>query len=253
MSIAFILLVAACGSVLPDTAAPESRGRSSLVVESSIPGVRVFLDTMFVGLAPLTDSLVDTGTHTLRFVHPEGNSWLHPAVIETLNVPPSSALRREVHFPPCYHVDSEPSGARVRYADSLLGETPLYVVLHGEGLLRLSLDGYSDVSLPLDPGRSDMYVPLSLLPGTSPIRSPFLSYEQSKSSTPIVLAAGATVLSGALAAYCKIKADGYYSDYQQTGNVRLLDDVRRFDAEAAVSLATSQISLLVLSYLLFSR
>ncbi len=234
-----------------DSAASSGR-LSSLTVECSIPGVRVFLDSAMIGIAPLTDSLVERGSHVLRFVHPEGNNWLHPAMAETLSFEASSNMTRTCRFPAIYHITSEPSGARVLVGDSLLGATPLYTEIPaGTGVVRLSREGFVEAQVPLS--SPELFAPLSPLPGTIPPRSPFLSYEQSKNSTPLVLAAGATVLTGAAAAYWKIRADGVYNDYQQSGDARLLDDVRRFDAYSGISLAASQISLLILSYLLFSH
>ena len=96
-----------------------------------------------------------------------------------------------------------------------------------------------------------MLAPIS--PGAAPPRSPFLSYEQSKNSLPIIAAAGATVIAGAAAAWTKIRADDLYNEYQQTGSQTALDNVRRLDLASGVSLVASQAGLLLLGYLLFSR
>jgi len=221
-----------------------------LSVDSPVEGVQVFCDTTLLGVVPLREVAVPSGRHLLRYLHPQRAQWLHPVVAETLIVEEGANLERTARFQNICHVTSDPYGAEIRVRDSLLGRTPLYVPLDAAGMVTISLAGYLTATLPVAPELHAMLIPVE---GGSEARPMFLSTEQSKSYTPVVAAAGATVLSGAAAAYFKIRADRSYDDYRRGGNVDLLDDVRRDDLLAGLSLAASQLSLVLLGYFLFSR
>lgn len=236
-------------------AAHPAAAAARLTVTSPIAGVKVVLDTTLLGTAPVTDSALAPGSHILTFVHPAGNLWIHPASIETLDVSAGASIVREARFQRWAHITSDPYGAQVRAGDSLLGETPLYAPLDGfGGTITLSLPGYADAVLPLSDSSAEIHALLApLSPGAALPRSPFLAYEQSTNSLPIIATAGVTVIAGVAAAWTKIRADDLYDEYQQTGSQTALDNVRRLDVASGVSLVASQAGLLLLGYLLFSR
>jgi hypothetical protein len=233
----------------PDTA------HSTLSAVSNVPGVRVILDSADLGVLPLERKAIPAGRHLLRFVHPEGESWFRPAVLETLVVDHPEDIRRQVSFLPICRITSDPFGAAVRSRDSLLGTTPVSMeVVPGRESITLARDGYEPLTLRLPDSGGGVYSRLKPLPGRADRAQPlFLTGEDGKDPLPVYVAAGATVLAGVGAAYFKIKADNYYSDYQLTGSPGTLDRVHKLDVFSGISLAASQMSLLLLSYLLLSR
>lgn len=223
-----------------------------LSVRSNIDCVKVFVDTLFYGETPMGDTSLPAGTHILRFVHPDMNNWLLPAIVETLSVNASDLIVRTANFPFVYHITSNPYGASVHFNDSIVGQTPLmFSTPSTSGVVTLTHDGCEDVLLPL-PGQGGMlHAVMPSRTGETP--SVLVNGEQLKSLTPIYMTSGAAVITGALAAYFKIKADGYYNEYRNTGDRAALDRVRRLDTLSGIALVTSEASLLMLSYLLFSR
>jgi hypothetical protein len=211
----------------------------------------VFCDTTLLGVVPVLRAPVGQGIHILHYLHPQGEQWIHPALTETLLVEGSVMLARTARFPDISHITSDPYGAEVRFRDSLLGTTPLFVSLDTlAGMVTITRAGYEAATLP---AAREIHAILAPLPGGPASRSVYLSTEQSKSYAPVVAAAGATVLSGAVAAYFKIRADRSYDEYRSTGSSEALDEVHRDDLISGASLAASQLSLLLLGYLLFSR
>jgi len=253
-SIILVLLLvgrslSAGGVVAGDTSGP---GGAAFSVQSNIPGVKVVVDTMFVGETPILEQAITAGTHVLHFVHPGANNWLLPPIVETIAVRPSDHFDRTVIFPTVYHIVSDPYGAAVHYHDSVIGLTPLiFAVSSTTGILQLTKDGYDEVSLPLPSEGGIVHTVLRSRGGVAP--SPLVNGEQAKSLTPVYLTSGAAVVSGMLAAYFKIKSDGKYDDYRANGDHVALEEVRRYDAISGVAIAVSEVNLLLLSYFLLSR
>ena len=259
----FLLLLSTAAGALPsidglsscDDSAATQFSHALLTVRSSLPGVRVFIDTFALGTVPLDTVAIDTGGHILHFVHPDGNQWLYPAMTETLIVHPSEHIERTVHFMELYSVTSEPYGATVQWNDSVLGQTPLRIPLpSSHPVIMLSKDGFQKETVPLSSDVRNMHVVLHpLTGGMGSASSLYLTQQQSKNSMPLYLATGATVLTGAAAAYFKIKADNAYLDFRRNGDQSSLDQVHKFDTLSGVSLVVSELNLLLLTYLLLSR
>ncbi len=226
--------------------------KAFLSVHSRTSAVKVFIDAILVGVTPLEDVMLDTGTHILRFVHSDEPNWLMPSIIETIMVHTSENIERTAHFPLVYHITSTPYGADVCYNDSLVGQTPfILTTLSAQGLVALTKEGYDRVELPLplDGGIVHSFLQLQSYNSVSPLAE----RREVKNLTPVYITSGTAVLGGAVAAYFKIKADNYYNDYRNTGNQAALDRVKRFDTISGVALVTSEVSLFLLSYFLLSQ
>jgi hypothetical protein len=247
-------------SLVADSLPPASSvpPRTTLTVHSNPPGLSVYVDSSFVGTTPVDQFPIDPGTRILRYLQPDHRIWSRQTVVETLFVRTGEHPERFVQVPTIYRVTSDPFGARVELHDSTLGETPLMLSLTDpaqRATVRLSKDGFvpSELVLPADGGVVN--VPLQPLAGNGYAdgRTMFLNNQPSKSSLPIYLTTGSTVLTGVAAAYFKLKADNHYDSYRQTGNRSSLDQVRRYDTAAGIALIASEASLLLLTYLLLSQ
>jgi hypothetical protein len=229
--------------------------RATLSVHASLSGVHVYVDTFSIGTVPIESIAIDTGKHILHFIHPDGNRWLYPAITETLLIHPTEHIQRIIHFPEQYFITSEPYGATVQWNDSILGQTPLRISLPSSlPVIMITKGGFQTETIPLSSDVHEVHVLLHTLQGEAGATSSmYLGSERSKSPMPLYLTTGATILTGAAAAYFKIKADNSYLDYRQNGDQSSLDSVHKFDALSGVSLAVCEVNLLLLTYLLFSR
>jgi hypothetical protein len=193
--------------------------------------------------------------HILRYVPPDADRWLSRAVVETVTIRRRELLVRSPEFPAIYHITTEPYGATVLVNGLAAGTTPLDL---RPGSVRepvtVTKDGYDDVSVSLAGAERQVHLLLHPRSGSpADPQSLYLSREQTKGSFPIVLTAGATVLTGAAAAYFKIKADNSYDDYRRNGTEASLSQVRALDVASGISLAASELGLFTLSYFLLSR
>ena len=239
-------------AIADTTSMTQDSTSATLSVESPAMGVKVFIDNTMVGTTPLHNINIVPGGHILTFVHSNVNNWLVPALTETISVNANEHVKRAVSFPVVYHITSDPYGAEVRYNDSLIGRTPfMFSAPTGKGVVVLSKEGYENIELPLTSDGGVLHAVLVSKIGKAP--PVLVNGEQMKSMTPVYLSSGAAIISGTVAAYFKIKADGYYNDYRNTGDEEALRRVRKFDSISGVALVTSEISLLKLSYFLLSR
>ncbi len=223
-----------------------------LTVQSENEHVSVYCDTAFLGTAPLVRIPVETGTRVFRFTRSEGKRWYSTAIAETIVVRDGEEIARQIKFPLVRHITSVPDGASVMVGDSVIGSTPMFLESSSlEGMITVLREGYESATLPV---HDDVHVVLIRHEiGSGFEISPYLVSDEGNNHTSLYLTAGATVLTGAAAAFFKIQADSYYSDYRRTGNSSDLDNVRKYDLYSGISLAASQISLFILAYHLLSQ
>jgi hypothetical protein len=236
---------------------------STVEIRTSVPGVRVYADSQYLGATPFPAAGLSEGMHTFHYVPPDADRWLSAAVLETLMVHPGDHLVRTVEFAPLYHIATEPYGATVRRNGIPVGETPVDLQLTPtRDLITVARPGYEEAAVAFTGGERSVHILLHprIGPGNgaggptlADQQLVYLSGERSKSSFPIFLTTGATVLTGAAAAYFKIRADNYYDDYSRTGNQGSLDQVHRLDLASGISLAASELSLVTLAYFLLAR
>jgi len=218
-------------------------------------GVKVFVDTIYIGTTPIENFIVTNGIHLVRYIHPDNMNWLYPAVVETVVINSREHIDKMVDFSHRCIVRSEPYGACVQYRDSILGTTPLILSVTSEiYLIKLSKRGFKDEITPLSISGGEISVKLEPVEGSEVSQTSFLATKkQLEFSSSAYIATGAAVLSGATAAYFKIRADRFYEDYRRTNSGTTLDKVRRLDTISGISLAATEISLFILSYYLLSQ
>jgi len=227
---------------------------SDITIHSSTDSTRVYIDSQYIGTTPLDTVRIVEGMHILRYVHPQGKLWVNGVIAETLLVHPREHLTRTAIFPEYVFITSQPYGATVRADNTVLGETPLYLPSSRTiTFVTLSKAGFQETTVPA--GKS-VNVQLQPQAGNAVAfgpASPFLSTNTTKTSLPIYLTTAATVVSGAAAAYFKIKADNAYGDYRQTGDEAIIDRVHQNDTIAGIALVACEVNLIALTYFLFSR
>lgn len=237
------------------SARQTAAGLARLSVHSNIPAVRVYLDTVFIGITPLENVMIEEGRHIARFVRPDDRSWYHDVIIETLMVSGSDSIHRMITFPTVYRFTSEPYGATGYYHDTLIGETPFHIRLtKSEGNIILSKDGFESFIVPIVETTTHISSTMQPLKGINlDLTNSYLAYQKEESNFPVYVTLSATIATGIASAYFKTRADQYYTDYRQTNDQANLNNVRTFDAVSGILMVSCEVSLFVLSYLLLTR
>ncbi|MBI5215484.1 MAG: PEGA domain-containing protein [Ignavibacteriae bacterium] len=70
---------------------------------------------------------------------------------------------------------------------------------------------------------------------------------------PLYLTSSAAIVSGAVAAFFKIKADNLYDEFERTGDQSALDKVKTYDTVSGIALGVCEINLGLLTYFLLSK
>ena len=76
----------------------SSRQLAKLSVRCNQPNVKVFDDSLFLGIAPTETLSIKPGTHIFCYVSNE-RSWLHPPTVETVLVRPFERVVRNIELP----------------------------------------------------------------------------------------------------------------------------------------------------------
>jgi hypothetical protein len=243
-------------STMDSLVTKNTAGPAWLSVTTNQPGASVFLDTLFLGATPLTHVAVKPGNYTLKVLAHNSTQWEQPSIVKEITIAGGDTLSFSFEFPYSYFITSEPFGAAVMQNDSTLGTTPLRLMrlapLSDALLLRKS--GYEDATLDIRQWQGNS-ITLQLHPKDNvPVESAVVLNNGGKEGTTahVYIVAGAGLLSGIASAYFKRQADKFFSDYQSNNKSSLLDDTRRYDRYAAITLALFEISFAALTYFLLS-
>lgn len=245
--------VMSCSSLVLSQDHGGAMGRLS--VTSNVARAKVFVDSMYVGVAPLTDYHLNSGKHLVCVVPSNIQNWLLTSVCDEVEVDSGGQARLTLNLPRQIRIASEPYAARISYRDSIIGKTPFILSTFAEnGMITLSKDGYENLTLTFDVSTPFLYGLLVSQGGASNnLSSLYLEKEELRNTVPIIVTASSAVVTGIAAAYLKIRADNLYSEYRTTGNTEQLRQIRQLDVASGVAFGISQLSLALLTYFLLSR
>jgi hypothetical protein len=226
-----------------------------LTVTSNVDGAVVYVDSVSIGTIPLKDYPVAVGAHRVCVAVPHERSWHRSTICTDIAATADTVIGLVLNFPHTLQITSTPYGATILFGDSIVGETPMFLDSDVQrGIITLHKEGFESKLVPFDSSTSIMNV--MLVPrGTGMDRRTvdYLARGDSENLLPVVVAGASAVVSGAVAAYFKLRADNFYGDYQRTGDGGTLERVKRLDVASGISLAVSQINLAMLTYFLLSQ
>ena len=230
-----------------------------LTVVTDPPGADVFIDSSYLGKSPLRSISIVPGSHRLRAFSPSMFAWNATLREELLEAAPGEVLDKRMMLERTLSIQTDPPGGSVLLDGKSLGVTPLYTrnAASLAGSLMIQKSGYDSVIVPVGDIRGG-FLKLRLKPANSSLSAPFFGDVRGPQSVatdhwPTYLAGVVMIVSGVTSAYLKDQANGEFDRYLLTKDQASLSATRRLDRGAAVSLAISQISFVVLSYLLLGE
>jgi hypothetical protein len=120
-----------------DSIAVQAKNVSSLSIATNRPGARVYLDSLFIGVTPITGIPIKPGEHALRVLDPRLTSWGNTNITKDFRV--QAGEGKVLNF----GLTEEPTKLPAKMTDGIISlkkvdigtsNTPLYVVA-GSGLL----------------------------------------------------------------------------------------------------------------------
>ena len=237
-----IFLIIAC-LFLVDT----SSGQRKLIVHSNVPEARVVIDGKDVGNVASSPIAIGTGDVSVSVVFPATRLWTIDPIHHNIDAGQSD-VNLDARFSHHYQIDSIPSGAEVILNGQSLGRSPLLVQRKDPVFARfeLRLSGYESGFFQPDSSiwnRGQIH----LMPVVG------LSAESHKMTIKrrrwiTVAAAGTSLVAGIAAIQLRAKADRKFDRYNETGNNRLKQEIKRLDIQSGISLGVMQVGLGVVAF-----
>jgi hypothetical protein len=235
----------------------DSLGTLRIISEPS--GADVYIDTLYVGKTPLHSIPLPDGFHRVRLYYPSVMAWNAITREDSVTLVSRRETEKFVELGTVATIQSVPSGGTVNYHGTDLGLTPLYLssLTRLSGDLLIQKEGFEPQRVALGEREGKALIAV-LHPKQRSIGLPsdeVSLYDQqavSPQSWPFYVAGSTMIVSGVLSAYLKDQANREFDRHLQSGDPAALSATRRLDRAAAISLAVSQVSFLVLSYLLLS-
>jgi hypothetical protein len=227
----------------------------TLTIQSTPESAYVLVDGKHVGYTPLSLDSLRPGTHALTLQHPDVESWLTEPTTDTVTVAEGEHKTLRYDIRNRYFITSTPFGAQVFLGDSVIGTTPFLTSTEmGEQTLLLRKPGYEPSTVHTY-GASIVATPLTKLWQNGGDAETYFKESDggSHKSLALVGSGTATVLSGVVAAYLKIKADNQYQKYLLTGDSHYLSQTHLLDTSAGIAIIATQVGLGLFTYILFSQ
>lgn len=233
-----------------------SKGR--FTVQSEPSGADVFIDSNYVGKTPVKGFELQEGSHSVKVFYPSVFSWNALTKADTVNISAGTSVEKTFELGNLLTVVSNPSGGIVLFQGAELGLTPLYFKTPSRliGELMVQKEGFDAKKVVLT-GQERMPIALRLQStelNTSLTDVLPSDYGLGASNHWLMYSSVSTmIVSGVLSAYFKDRANRDFDIYLSTKDPGALSSTRRLDRYAAISLAVTQLSFVVLTYLLLSE
>ncbi len=236
----------------------DSAKSFNLTITSNVENAKIYFDTAFIGLTPLTDYAIKEGYYKIKIYNPRSlKDWENENKLINLFIESDTAFT--VSFRHFYYFNSTPFDADVFSNDSMLGSTPLRLFEDYEltGNLIFKKKNYKDYIYDLKNYDFEKGVNLSLeSKGTETIsdlvyKDRVTQFKTKRSLISIGALAAASLAGGYFAINFKNKSNAEYDNYLATGNAAYLSNSNSQDTYFVISLILMQAAIGGLIYFLF--
>lgn len=251
--------IAACLGALSANAQSVDSLEAFLTVTTEPEGAHIFVDSAFVGRSPLGGLRLTAGHHVLQALYPSAAEWRALNVRDTLELTPGDVVSRFYTMGTFVRIETVPPGAVVAARDSAIGITPFVYRSATSAAAELSLrkEGYADSTIAVVRSGELMRIVLSAaVSPSSEVPSPgdaSTARTRSDGRWATYAAAATAIGFGIASAYFNLEANKNYDLYLSSADQKYLDATHRYDRAALWSLALTQVSFGVLTYLLLSE
>lgn len=249
-------LFALCSGALGQVPAANDSLASISIVTTPV-GADIYVDTVFIGKSPLRNVSMAKGRHLLKAYYPSVFSWNPRIVVDSMEVVEGANPEKQVLMGTYLRVHTDPAGSTVTVGGGIAGSTPLY--LQSPGILQenlfISKPGFDTLVVPVGEQNAG-YIRARLNPKAGLPRGTVPGVASGSPTTDhwLTYASGGTMIgSGVLSAYLKDRANKEFDRYMISKDPGSLSLTRKLDKGAAAALVVSQISFVILAYILLSE
>jgi hypothetical protein len=236
------------------------KGTARLRIVTDVDSAIVVLGGNVVGRTPFVAESLSAGVYQLEILHPDMANWMTPTIADTIRIVGGENTTLKYTLVGGILVQSVPDGASVVVRDSILGVTPL-ALLVGRfprgGMIQVKKAGFEPVLVDLSLAkRGVLTVPLRRQPGPAGEGDEsglVISRGQGGKTARLYISAGVLLVSGIATVWFKNAADQRQEAYSVTGDPFLLAESKRLDTAAGISLGVLQVNIGLFLYFLLSE
>jgi hypothetical protein len=239
----FLIFIFSCISQIN---AQEKR----ISVYSNIDSVRVFIDSEYVGLAPLKNFPVAKDSFLLSASDDINDSWSGQKLYFLITLQEDTTVN--LIFKNKLYLRTTPDNAAVYSNKEMVGYTPLFFTFEkGKNIeLRIIKDNYGEEKISLD-SLTSKSITLSLKPiKKSPTSEQTRNGNGTYNKNYITYLIIGGIASGLLSGYSKMRADHFEAEYNNNKNESTKKKINIFDTISDINLIIFESCLLTVNYLL---
>ena len=212
--------------------------KAKVYIKTDLDSSLIFVNQKFVGKGDVNLEL-EKGFYNITAREPI-KEWDARVLNDIISVANCNGLKIvNLKFKNLHYLQTNPSDAYIYTGDSLIGHTPMFISADIKNLI-LKKPNYEE--LPITLNSSDDNKIFNLNYSGEPNRVSFFKKNIFK-----FFVAGIVTL-GAVSAYFKLKADDYFSQYQNTDDNSFLEKTRKYDLISGISFGALQINFGLLIY-----
>lgn len=225
---------------------------------SNLENAKIFLDTSYIGITPLTNFEAKSGEYKLKVTNPKSLlDWENENEVINLILLRDTTI--SINFEYYYYFNTNPFNASVFKNDSLLGLTPLRFFSDNElsGNLFIKKKNYRDFVFDLKNYDFETGANIDLhSKGIESIndvvyKNRGTQFKTRRNLYTIIGLGAASIAGGYFAISFKNKANDAYDNYVSTGNSVMLNQSNSNDTYFVISLVLMQVAIGGLIYFLF--
>lgn len=249
---AVVLLASFCGSAagqdLTDPGADPESQHAYVRVSTNMTDALLFADTVLIGHLDEGIQQIPVEVKRLRLVARDANTWSIPPVEAQVDAAEGDTINVDLHFPHQYRIESLPFGAKVyiERGDSRepIGTTPLLYTSEKPLESRIAVERPGYAIERINPGREIWNRHVVMLKPSDDLdpTAAKVSWKPPKKHRAWIdfAALGTAAAAGVVAVHYKFKADDLYSQYEQTADASLRDEIHAHDVRSGVALGVMQ-------------
>jgi len=216
--------------------------KTDVLIKTKPDSIDIFLNNNFIGKGFAKISL-NKGKYEIS-AKESPLRWDAECITDTLNITECGKdTELTLYLQKKAYLATNPQDAYVYEHENLIGFTPLFVPLISD-TLTLKKPGYLTKSLLISHKYSDDVINLNAISGSR--------HKNIFEGKAFKILAGSIVVFGAATAYFKLKADDQFNQYENTGDLALLNQTRKNDLISGITLGALEINFGILLYYFLS-
>lgn len=217
-------------------------------ITSNLENVHIAIDSIYIGITPVENYITDKDTIRISASNNSFDSW--ESERQTFGAAITNDTTIEVLFRKIINVSTEPVGAELYLDNAFIGLSPLQIYLNNDSnnTLEVSKNYYKNKIVNLNEIKANsLHVDLEII---NKEMSDFKNYEKNFNSKQLKYFIAGGLVAGLVSGFTKMRADDIESEYNQSFDPSLKNNIKSYDTVSNISLAIFGGCFFYVNYLL---